>query len=298
MALNMKILRKLDHLIHPAKGEVLMLHRVTDNGSKLKHNRQFEITPSTLKKAIQDYKSNDYLFVSIDDVVSMLKLGHFPNKPFVCFTLDDGYKDNLLEAAPIFRKYNVPFCIYVATNFVTGDVALWWYILEDVIMENEQLLLADDRVFSCRTMEEKNKVFSILHDEILEKNLQKEYFDSLFCSYSYDWMQKAEQLALNILELHELAVDPLCTIGAHTVNHVNLVSLSTHEKQKELANSKELLSSWIGHEVVHFSYPYGAYDEECSTIARLLGFSSSTLAWGGSVRKNTDLMSIPRIHLH
>ena len=298
MALYMKILRKLDHLFHPAKGEVLMLHRVTGHGSKLEHNCQFEITPQALERMILDYQSKDYLFVSIDAVVSMLKNRHFPEKQFVCFTLDDGYKDNLLEAAPIFRKYSVPFCIYVATNFVTGDIALWWYILEDVIMENKQLLLADGRNLPCFTMSEKNRAFSILHDELHDEAHPKGRFDFLFRNYSYDWRQKAEQLALNILELHELAVDPLCTIGAHTVNHVNLVSLSTHEKQKELANSKELLSSWIGHEVVHFSYPYGAYDEECSTIARLLGFSSSTLAWGGSVRKNTDLMSIPRIHLH
>lgn len=295
MALNMKILRKLDHLLHPAKGEVLMLHRVTDNGSKLKHNRQFEITPSTLEKVILDYQSNGYLFVSIDDVVSMLNSKQFPDKPFVCFTLDDGYKDNLLEATPIFHKYNVPFCIYVATSFITGEVALWWYILEDVIMESEQLLLADDRAFSCFTIEEKNKVFSVLHDEILENARPKEYFDSLSLNYSYDWRQKAAQLALNMLDLQELAKDPLCTIGAHTVNHVNLVSLSTQEKQKELAISKELLSSWIGHEVIHFSYPYGAFDEKCISIVEQLGYASATQAWGGSVRSNNSCLSIPRI---
>lgn len=295
MVLYNKILRKIDHLLHPAKGEVLMLHRVTSNGSVLEHNRQFEIYPDCLEKTILGYQAKGYLFVSIDDVVSMLKNRHFPEKYFVCFTLDDGYKDNLLEAAPIFRKYNVPYCIYVAASFVARDVALWWYILEDIIMENEQLLLADGRDFSCFTMAEKNRAFSILHDEILEEAHPKGRFDFLFRNYSYDWRQKAAQLALNMLDLQELAKDPLCTIGAHTVNHVNLVSLSTQEKQKELAISKELLSSWIGHEVIHFSYPYGAYDEECATIARQIGFSSSSQAWGGSVRRSSCVMHIPRI---
>lgn len=294
MTLHKKILRKLDHLLHPAKGEMLMLHRVTDNGSKLQHNRQFEITSEMLEEAILNYQSKGYMFVSVDDVVSMLKTKRFPNKHFVCFTLDDGYKDNLLKAAPIFRKYNVPFCIYVATSFVTGDVALWWYILEDIIMENEQLSLADGREFSCPTAEEKNNVFSLLHDEILENAHPRVFFDSLFLNYSYVWRQKAESLALNIAELQELAKDSLCTIGAHTVSHVNLVSISAKVKQKELANCKELLSSWIGQEVAHLSYPYGASDEECATIAGQVGFSSAAQAWGGSVRSNSNLFALPR----
>ena len=295
MALNMKILRKLDHLLHPAKGEVVMLHRVTGHGSKLEHNCQFEITPQALERMILDYQSKDYLFVSIDAVVSMLKNRHFPEKQFVCFTLDDGYKDNLLEAAPIFRKYNVPYCIYVAASFVARDVALWWYILEDIIMENEQLLLADGRDLSCFTMAEKNRAFSILHDELLDEAHPKERFDFLFRNYSYDWRQKSEQLALNRSELQELANDTLCTIGAHTVNHVNLLSVSAEVKQREIGNSKEDLSSWIGREIMHFSYPYGAFDEKCISIVEQLGYASATQAWGGSVRSNNSCLSIPRI---
>ena len=295
MVLYNKILRKIDHLLHPAKGEVLMLHRVTSNGSVLEHNRQFEIYPDCLEKTILGHQAKGYLFVSIDDVVSMIKTKRFPNRPFVCFTLDDGYKDNLFEAAPIFRKYNVPYCVYVATSFVTGDVALWWYILEDLIVKNDTLTLTDGRVFSCSTLGEKNKFFTILHDEIIVRKSQKEYFDSLFSNYTYDWRQKAESLVLNMAELQELAKDPLCTIGAHTVNHVNLSQLSYREKQEEIVSSRTLLSAWTGQAISHFSYPYGAYDDECIFIVEQTGFSSAVMAHRGSVRENSDIMSVPRI---
>lgn len=33
------------------------------------------------------------------------------------FTMDDGYKDNYTNALPIFKKYNVPYTIFVTTNF-------------------------------------------------------------------------------------------------------------------------------------------------------------------------------------
>jgi peptidoglycan/xylan/chitin deacetylase (PgdA/CDA1 family) len=48
---------------------------------------------------------------------------HFPfaRQKNVVFTLDDGYADNFINAYPIFKKYNIPFCIYVCKKYVTGE---------------------------------------------------------------------------------------------------------------------------------------------------------------------------------
>ena len=42
-------------------------------------------------------------------------------KKFVSITLDDGYANNYEIAYPIFKKYHVPFCIYVCKGMITGD---------------------------------------------------------------------------------------------------------------------------------------------------------------------------------
>ena len=52
---------------------------------------------------------------------------------FVCLTFDDGYRDNLEYAYPMFKQYQAPFAIYVATSFPDRLGELWWLALEAVV---------------------------------------------------------------------------------------------------------------------------------------------------------------------
>ena len=45
---------------------------------------------------------------------------------FVCFTFDDGYRDNLQYALPILKKYDAPFALYIPTSFPDRPGELWW----------------------------------------------------------------------------------------------------------------------------------------------------------------------------
>lgn len=116
-----KFFRKLDHLLHPGKGEIWMLHRVVKIKSNNPYYHRWEISPAYLELLIRQYIDNGYRFVSIDEVCAMLRSHHF-NKPFVCITFDDGHLDNITEALPILEKYNVPFCVYVTPGYVLGEV--------------------------------------------------------------------------------------------------------------------------------------------------------------------------------
>ena len=59
------------------------------------------------------------------------------HKPFVCFTMDDGYLDNYTKALPVFERYQVPFAIFVSTDFIDKKAILWWDTLEDLILTND-----------------------------------------------------------------------------------------------------------------------------------------------------------------
>lgn len=57
-------------------------------------------------------------------------------------------------------------------------------------------------------------------------------------------------------QLIELSQDSLCSVGAHTVNHVRL---RTHKQSyQEICDSKNKLEMLIGKKIEFFAYPYGS----------------------------------------
>jgi len=117
-----KIKRCFYNMMHPSIGEVWMLHRVTNNHSDYELQRTYEITPARLEDLIVEYKKKGYSFVSIADVRSIVSGNKKIKGKFVSVTLDDGYRDNYEVAYPIFKQYDIPFCIYLLQNEVSGDV--------------------------------------------------------------------------------------------------------------------------------------------------------------------------------
>ena len=110
-----------------AIGVVFMLHHICEKDPmRIPTNEDLKVSPSFLEKIILKYKKGGFDFVSLDRLYEIATGGDIPSKPFVVFTIDDGYLDNYTNALPIFEKYNVPFAIFVATDFVDKRAILWW----------------------------------------------------------------------------------------------------------------------------------------------------------------------------
>lgn len=109
------------------------------------------------------------------------------------------------------------------------------------------------------------------------------------------WWYPGEQLGISTESLKALDADPLCTIGAHTLSHSRLDTLSAEEQKKEIVQSRLELETLLGHPIHHFSYPHGAKSAETVDIVHSLGFRSAVCAWGGTVRRGADALLLPRI---
>ena len=116
-----KLKRYYYQLTHPIIGEVWQLHRVRSRLSEQNELRRYEVTPTRLETLILNYKQRGYGFVSMNDIHDYVIGKKKLKQKFVAVTLDDGYEDNLLEAYPIFEKYQVPFCIYITKQYITGE---------------------------------------------------------------------------------------------------------------------------------------------------------------------------------
>jgi len=55
--------------------------------------------------------------------------------------------------------------------------------------------------------------------------------------------------------LKEMDGEDLCTVGAHTVNHVSL--RKSNNSLEELIDSKKQFEALLGHEIEYIAYPYG-----------------------------------------
>jgi peptidoglycan/xylan/chitin deacetylase (PgdA/CDA1 family) len=112
-----------------------MLHRVGyQDENKLFANENMKVSPEFLDEFIRQ-QQKFYQFISMDELC-LIKEGKLKlKKKFVVMTLDDGYLDNFELALPVFKKYNVPFIIFIASGLVDGNALLWWYNLEELILK-------------------------------------------------------------------------------------------------------------------------------------------------------------------
>lgn len=294
MGLLSKISNKIYRLLHPVVGEIWCLHRVLPNRSWALPNRELEITPDYLEQLILSYMGDGYRFVSIDNIVERLKKMRWPwQKKMVNISFDDGFRDIYEYAYPIFKKYNIPFTIYLTTAFPEGKAEIWWIQLEQLIANNTTLVV-QDKEYQCRTADEKRQLFNVLIQQIYQSSdTPSEVFKQWFADYQIDM----DNLALTWDELAEMFSSGLLTVGSHTLSHPMLTKIPTEEIRQELLESKNLIEQHLSISVNHFSYPHSAYNMEIANELRLIGYKSATLGYGGSIRRGVESMLLNRKYI-
>ncbi|MGH7721314.1 MAG: polysaccharide deacetylase family protein [Candidatus Dormibacteria bacterium] len=73
-------------------------------------------------------------------------------------------------------------------------------------------------------------------------------------------------------------------IGSHTVHHVDLAAIPTTAARTEIDNGKAALERLLGHPVVDFAYPYGAFNAAVVALVQQAGFRDAVSTMGGSVQ--------------
>ena len=286
-----------------AKGVVFMLHRVSERiDGNLPNNEHLKISPAFLEKVIVKYKKAGFSFLSLDQLYEIISGKSNIGKPFVCFTMDDGYLDNYENAYPIFKKHQVPFAIFVATDFPDKKAVLWWYVIEKLIMNSAEIELSDGSKYICETFQEKWDTFRYIREKVLllnPRNLVNE-LNELFANYNLDWYTPIQTLSMNWEQIKKLTQEPLCTIGGHTVSHVALNKLSMEDMDSEITKGINIILSHTGYKTRYFAYPYGSEKENGErefNYIRNSNFKMAFISYGGFVIPDCQLEQVPRFML-
>ena len=226
--------------------------------------------------------------VSMDDVAQ----GSLPRQA-VAVGFDDFYADVALHALPILEKYNIPAVLYLCTDFVEGTPFLWWYGIDAAVNSGEKHLdlhfAGEHFTGPLHTPSQRLSMFRRLNAFCFK---QSEEQQRLFIECLGTTRHCYQREALPTWEMvGKLADHPLVTIGAHTLNHGALGTLTEHECQRQMQQSRILIEEKLGKPVRHLAYPFGGHNAAWNreyALAAELGFATAVTTERGTNSSSTS----------
>lgn len=291
-------------------GAVLMLHQVNPNPVQaFEPNGILRITPDFLETTIRNCTEAGFDFVTLDEMrVRLLDPAASSGRRFLSVTLDDAYRDNLTYAAPIFRRYGVPYTIYAPTDYIDGRGELWWLALETIIRERSSIdVTIGQRRYNLRLTEEalKDRAFRKIywHLRRIPEVEARAIVRALCAENGIDLARQCAALIMNWDELREIAADPLATIGAHTRRHMALRHMSDADARDEITGSIARIEKELGRPCRHFCFPYGdalAISPREFSLCREAGAATAVTTCKGLIKPEhaQTLASLPRLSLN
>lgn len=287
------------------RGAIFTLHHVRPKIPRpFDPNAHLEITPQFLEEAILTLKRNGYRFVPLQDVPACLASAG--QRPFACFTLDDGYRNNLDHGLPVFERHGVPFTVFVTAGYVDRTHTLWWETLADALSAVRSLRFdfgTGEETIRAASLWEKQAAFDRIAARIHggDEAGAVAALNRAAAGHGIDALAITERLTLDEAGLRALTASPLASLGAHTISHRALARLGDDEARRELQASAARVEAITGRFPSSFAYPYGdrsAFSARDHRLAADLGFAVAVTTEPGMLSASANLHALPRISLN
>lgn len=304
-------LTRMPHLfrmLSQSRGVIFTLHRVLPGApADFSPNAILQVEPGFFDYCLERVRDLGIDIVSLDEALERLA-AQGKGRPFVVLTFDDAYRDNAEYALPILREREAPFTLYVPTAFVDGAGQLWWQAIEDIIARQDAVAFTEKgetEYVDTSTTAQKNEAFNRLYWQMrkLPEPERLKLLEQFTAAYDYDLSRQCRELIMDWQDLRSMADDPLCTIGAHTVNHYELAKLPEDVAREEMNQSVDIIQAQLGVRPDHFSYPLGG-PLSCGprefALARDIGFRTAVTTRPGGLYPHhlETLTSLPRVSLN
>jgi peptidoglycan/xylan/chitin deacetylase (PgdA/CDA1 family) len=284
------------------------------------------VTPAHFEEQILALRRH-YRVVSVSELVSNFRSGR-SNGSMISLTFDDGYADNAEVALPLLQKHAVPAMFYLASGFVGSAREFLSDDLERLLLTPPQCpdalhLTIGGKPFACAMRSRDAEPESIVSDgewNITSKTdpeprhrayralhallrasppaEREQVLDQLRSQCGDHGPARLAHRAMSWDQARDMASCELVELGAHTVNHPWLSSLTLTEQRKEIVNSKRVLEQQIGRPMTSFAYPYGtreSYTTETVAMVKGAGFGNACSNFRERICGHTDPLEIPRM---
>jgi peptidoglycan/xylan/chitin deacetylase (PgdA/CDA1 family) len=245
--------------------------------------------------------------------------------PFsVAVTLDDGYLDNLLMAAPLLDAYDVPATVFVTGDSDAGREAFWWDRLAglcltpgtlprqvEVVSGSDSLTFdlgdaasyseADaSRFLGWRAWDTpptaRHAMFAALHRTLLVRGApqRERILEQLGSMIAGNHRVPDAHRRMSDADIVMVARRTSIDIGAHTATHPALPTIAAEDQAREIRTNQAHLREVVGRDIDLFAYPHGDYSRETVGIVREAGFLGACTTASGPVRSNADPFRLAR----
>ncbi|MCC7289120.1 polysaccharide deacetylase family protein [bacterium] len=100
---------------------------------------------------------------------------------------------------------------------------------------------------------------------------------------------------MNTAEIKQLDQSGIIEIGGHTVDHLNLASLSAQNQAFQIKESKRALEALLGHPIRSFAYPYGSFNQSAVDQVVAAGYDNAVTTVAGTNHTTGQLFTLTRV---
>jgi peptidoglycan/xylan/chitin deacetylase (PgdA/CDA1 family) len=298
-------MRALFHVLSPAgpaaRLSVLIFHRVLRQPDPLwpdeMHAERFD--------ALLGWVARWFHVLPLDEAIARLQAGSLPARA-AALSFDDGYADNHDVALPLLLKHRLPCSFFIATGFLDGG-RMWNDSLTESLRATRRPVLdlrgltdaqgADLGPHALPDVAARRQLLMQLIGRVkyLEPQARLACVDAIATRAEVtlpdDLMMRSEQ----VQALHRAGMQ----IGAHTVSHPILTTLTPQSAADEMQRSRQTLAALLGAPVSLFAYPNGKpgsdyLPEVHPALVRELGFSGAVSTQWGASRQGDDPFQVKR----
>ena len=293
---------------------VLCYHSIVSDDSPFISRTNIAVSAGMFEKQLQLIR-NRWNPVSLKEIeTACLEKKPLPDySVFVSF--DDGFRNNFTLAAPLLKKYGVPAVVFLTTGLIGNNALLWPQEVKERLFdgtegkkevffpaescgekpnetiqrvsysrESDRFHFTERVVSACKKLSQENRM------KYLEALRQVTTLDTTapWKKELYEFMSWNEVRAIR-----EFGVD----LGAHTISHPILSSLTQEKLRDELRLCKEKIESEVGGECFSLAYPNGGKADFNATVIEEANQAGFRIAFNLYEKRNPSLpnaMSIDR----
>ncbi len=261
------------------------------------------------------YLAKHFCCLRLEEAVDLLRRGRPLPRYAAVVTFDDGFRNNLLYAYPVLRRFGVPATIFLTTGHIGRGTQLLWTervgrLLRAAKLPQRLTIAADPAplTLSFQTPAERDEAARDVVKRL--KSMPSDQRDRVVGELEHQ-LDRANRghvagepnrdryTFLTWGEARELARGGM-TIGSHTVEHPIMSSLDDDRRICEVVDSKREIERHVGTPCTLFSYPNGTaddFDDRDKANLQKAGYVAAVTQIAGANDERSDLYGLRRLNI-